>query len=225
MRLFPVVLTLCLAAPCAAQFGTPAATTIRERLTGQFLSAEGAPAPAQGDQIGVFFNNTAVGVFPFNSDSRSFSVVVYGDNPDTPAVEGPRVGQTVTFRFYDASTNSTRTDVRAENTEGEPFNYRYNGQFVFEIPGVPIDLTPTRTLNLRLGATQGGGGGGGGGGDAANKYDVDANGKVDTADAAAVLRVVLGGGRGLSDDTIERADVTGDDQVTTADAIEVMRNR
>lgn len=222
-RTSAAVVLLALASPALAQFGTPASTPIAERLAGKLLSAEGAPTVAAGDQLGAFFNNQLVGLATFASTDNAFSFKIYGDVASTTAVEGPREGQAVTFRFYDASTNSTRTDLRVENLEGEPFSYRYAGTEGAPV-GLPIDLTPTRTLNIKIGATSTGGGGNGGG-TPTNKYDVDASGKVDTADAAMVLRIVTGGARGVSDETRARADVTGDRKVDTADAIEIMRNR
>lgn len=213
-------------AAASAQFGQPGSTNIRERITGDLLSAAGAPTPESGDEIGVFFGGTTlVGRYFFGDSDTSFSVVIFGDNPSTTLVEGPKAGEQVEFRFYDQSTNQTRNDVRVENLSGQVFAYRYAGEEVQNTDGlpIPIDLTPTRQLNLRVGATTGGGGDGGG--DPVNEYDVDANGKVNTADAAMVLRLVTGGVRNASAALIERADVNGDGSVTTADAIAVMQNR
>lgn len=209
------------------QFGTPGSTNVRERLTGNLLSAEGAPTVASGDQLGAFFNDQIVGLASFTS-GNGFSIVIYGDNPATTAVvEGPRAGQAVQFRFFDASANQTRTDLRVENLEGEAFNYRYGGEEITIPDGIPIpiDLTPTRNLNIRLGVSSGGGGGGGGDDDPKAKYDVDGNDRVDSADAAMILRIVTGVSRGISDEVRERADVTGDNRIDTSDAIEVMQNR
>lgn len=205
------------------QFGVPASTNVRERLVGKLLSAEGAPRVASGDQVGAFFDNTLVGVFTF-SDSDEFSFVIFGDNPNTATKEGPAAGDAVQFRFFDASTNETRTDVQAENLQGERFNFRYQGVEVPPLDDIPfpIDLTPTRNINLRIGVSQGGGGDDA---DRLNKYDVDGNGKVDEADAAMVLRLVLGAGRGVSEDVLDAADVDGDGRITTRDAIEIMRNK
>jgi len=209
----------------SAQFGIPGSTNVRERISGDLLSAAGAPTPASGDEIGVFFGGTTlVGRALFGDSDTSFSVVIFGDIPSTTLVEGPKAGEQVEFRFYDASANQTRTDVRVENLEGETFAYRYQGEVVPQIDDIfPIDLVPTRQLNLRVGASAGGGGDGDG--DAVNEYDVDANGKVNTADAAMVLRLVTGGVRNASEALLGRADVNGDGSVTTADAIAVMQNR
>lgn len=208
------------------QFGTPGSTKVREKLVGKLLSATGAPTPAAGDQIGVFFKGNLVGAHAYTGTATDFSLTIYGDDPTTTAVEGPKAGEKVEFKFYDASANATRTDLRVENPEGEVFNYKYGGELIAFPDGlpIPIDLTPTRNLNLRIGATDSGNGGDGNG-DSRAKYDVDGNGKIDEADAAMVLRMVIGAKRGLSDDEVEAADVNGDDKVDTNDAIAVMQNR
>lgn len=213
-----------IASPALAQFGTPGSTNVKEKLVGKLLSAAGAPTPASGDQIGVFFKSNLCGAFTFSSASTDFTFTIFGDNLTTTAVEGPTKGDKVEFRFYDQSANATRTDMRVENLAGEAFNYTYDGVLSTVPDGlpIPIDLTPTRTLNLRVGVTQGGGGGAG---DNRKKYDVDGNGTIDEADVAMVLRMVIGARRGLSDDEIAAADVTGDSKVDTNDAIAVMRNR
>lgn len=226
MRWIACILPLAVCATTMAQFGVPGATRVRERITGKLLSAEGAPTPAQGDQLGVFFNNTLCGAVTFDT-TNDFSILIYGDLASTTTVvEGPKPGEAVAFRFYDASANATRTDLRVETLTGEAYNYRYAGeeQTIPDGLPIPIDLTPTRSLNIKIGATSGGGGGGTD--DPTAKYDVDGNGKVDTADAAMILRIVTGGAsRGVSDEIKTRADVNADKKVDTADAIEVMQNR
>lgn len=214
-----------MASPAMAQFGTPGSTPVREKIVGNLVSAEGAPTPGANDQVGVFFANNLVGAYTFPDTSTSFTLTIFGDNPATEAVEGPKAGERVEFRYFDASANATRTDLRVENLTGEAFNYRYAGENN-PIPDglpIPIDLTPTRNLNIRIGATNNSGGGGAGGD--REKYDVDGNGKIDSADAAMVLRLVIGGGRGLSDAVIEAADVNDDSVVNTRDAIEILRQR
>lgn len=249
-RLALLLVVFLAAAPHAiAQFGTPASTTVRERLTGRLLSASGAPTPDAQDQIGAFFNNQAVGVFSFTSTSTEFSFIVYGDIPTTTAVEGPRAGQPVQFRFFDASTNTVRTDVRVENTSGEPLNYVYGGELI-EIPDdfpFPIDITPTRNVNLRVGVTSGGNDDDDDDADSPlDRYDLDENGKIDDEDAALVLRAMIQGGSapatastgattsttgtGTTTDTTaaastNRLDVNRDGRVTSADAVEVLRNQ
>lgn len=218
-------LVLTAAALASGEFGTPASTAVREKLVGRMLVADGVPAIAANDEVGVFFKNRLVGAFVFTGSSVEFSMIIYGDDPTTTEVEGPKAGEKVEFRFFDASTNETRKDVRVENLEGEPFNYRYGGElnpFPDGLP-IPIDLTPTREVNLRVGATQGGGGGGGGGDTA--KYDVNGDGRIDQADVAMVLRMVIGASRGMSQDQITAADVTGDGRVDSNDAIAIMQNR
>lgn len=206
-----------------AQFTAPSPSPVRERLNGVLNSASGAPAPEAGDQLAVFAAERLIGLHTFTSgqsNNRSFSMLVFGDNPDTQAVEGPASGARMAFRFYDSSTNETRTDVGARNPQGESLNLTFQGELVIELPGVPLDLTPTREVNALLGVTGGGGGGGSG-----INYDVDGDGAVTKRDAALVLRIVLGARRGVAADVIGRADVNGDGAVTTDDAIEVLRNR
>ncbi len=221
---------LLLSAPALAQFDVPASTAVREKITGQLLSAEGAPAPEAGDQIGAFVGDQVVGLFSFTGETatREFVIVIYGDLQNTnDVVEGAKRNQVITFRFFDSSANTDRTDVVVEAPNGERFTYKYAGE---EVPPIlddlpiPIDLTPTRTLNLRVGVT-GGNGGDGGDGDPVNRFDVDGNGRVQVRDAAIVLRIVTGATRGLSEDSLGRADVNDDGVVSTADAIEVLQNR
>lgn len=221
---------LLLGAPALAQFDVPASTAVREKITGQLLSAEGAPAPEAGDQIGAFVGDQVVGLFSFTGETatREFVIIIYGDLQTTnDVVEGAKRNEVITFRFFDSSANTDRTDVVVEAPNGERFTYKYAGE---EVPPIlddlpiPIDLTPTRTLNLRVGVT-GGGGGDGGDGDPVNRFDVDGNGKVQVADAAIVLRIVTGATRGLSEDSLGRADVNDDGVVSSADAIEVLQNR
>lgn len=221
-----LALLTCAPGVVSAQFGQPGSTNVRERITGDLLSAAGAPTPASGDELGVFFNGTTlVGRYFFGDSSTSYELVIFGDIPTTTLVEGPSPGDQVEIRFYDQSANQTRNDVRVENLSGEVFAYRYAGEEIPNFDGlpIPIDVTPTRELNLRVGATSGGDGDGDG--DPVNDYDVDANGKVNTADAAMVLRLVTGGVRNASEALVSRADVNGDGSVTTSDAIAVMQNR
>jgi len=213
------------------QFDVPASSSVREKIVGQFLSADGAPAPASGDRIGAFAGGKVVGLFSFTGEvaSREFTITIFGDiAATTSVVEGAKRNEAVTFRFFDASANAERTDLVVETAGGERFNYKYAGE---EVPPIlddlpiQIDLIPTRTLNLRVGVATGGGSGDGGSADPAGKYDIDGNGKVEVADAALVLRIVTGSTRGLSKDAIRRADVTGDGVVSTADAIEILQKR
>lgn len=215
--------------PCLGQFGAPASSGVRERIAGQFLLAAGAPTPEPGDQIGAFFGDQLVGVYAFTSESieGEFELLIFGDDPDTGEVDGPTRGAAIELRFFDASTNIERNDLRFENAQGEAFNYRYQGQEIpseFEGLPFPIDLTPTVALNIRLGAAPSDPALGG---DSAPgpTYDVDANGEIDERDAAIVLRLVSGATRGATLEQISRADVNGDGLVSTADAIEILRQR
>jgi hypothetical protein len=225
MRVSAMLAALAPAAPALAQFGVPSTTDVKERIAGTFVEATGAPTPAAGDQIAAFYGGEVVGRFVVETDAnREFEVIVYGDDPDTSLVEGPRRNQRVTFKYYDASSNQT-IDLEVLNTSGELFNFSYQGE---EVPPLPVplpglDLTPTRNLDLRVAGSDGGGSGGDDD-DPGVKYDVDADGKITTEDAAQILRI-LSGASIVSADVRKRADVNGDGKVTTADAVEVLRNR
>lgn len=225
MRSPPVIAALAAASPALAQFNVPATTSVKERIAGTFVESTGAPTPAAGDQIAAFYANEVVGRFVVETDAnREFELIVYGDDPDTALVEGPRRNQRVTFKYYDASSNQT-IDLDVLNTGGEVFNFSYQGEDVPPLP-VPLpglDLTPTRNLDLRVAGSDGGSGGDGTT-DPGVKYDVDADGKITIEDAAQILRLVSGAAV-VSADVRKRADVNGDGKVTTADAVEVLRNR
>lgn len=230
-----LALLLCATTSLAQGFGVVGSTPVRERLAGAVLLADGVAAVEPGDQLGAFVGDELSGSFTWGAgdDLTEYEIVIFGDIPDTQGiVEGPTRNETITVRFYDSSTDSIRSDVRLENAQGESVNYRYAGE---EVPDLPVDLpgldlTPTRALNVRIGAAPAGGGGNdggdnGGGGSAGPSPDVDADGKVTTKDAALVLRIVNGGGAGVPEDVRARADVNGDGAISTADAIAILRNR
>ena len=233
-----LVVFACFAGIARAQFSsvTFVETDFIWLLSGTIERGEGAPPIEGGDEIGVFFNDQLIGFTEITTSqaaSATYSgLFTFGDNPDTlDVVEGPAVNQVVTFRYYDASTNTTLTDLRALNSASEPVNLVWEGAEVPdlgpEFPLPPEFLAPSRNdLVLRLGAANDndGGGNGGGGGTTGNP-DVNNDGKVDRADAAMVLRIALGGGRLVDEATASRADVNGDGSVTTADAIAVLRAR
>ncbi len=208
------------AAAASAQFSPPASSIVRERIVGNVLTAAGAPDPEPGDQIGAFFGSTTIGLFELAPGTGvAFEILLFGDDPDTAEVEGPDAGQGVQFRFFDRSSNTTRSDVRVETTEGETFNFTFQGVEVPDLGGfpIPIDLTPTRAFNLRLGAQPATGG------EDAPAGDVNADGKIDDKDAALVLRIISGAAFTLSADMIERADVNEDGLVDTVDAIAILQ--
>jgi hypothetical protein len=227
------IVALCAPLSAAQGFGIAGSTDIRERVAGAVLLAEGVAPIEVGDQVGLFAGGELIGSFAWASgdDTAEFSVLAFGDIPQTAIIEGATDNQVVKVQFYDSSTDTFREDVRLENAQGEGVTYRYAGE---DVPPLPIDLpgldlTPTRALNLHIGVqsnnNSGGGDGGSGGGVSGPSKDVDADGKVTTRDAALVLRIVTGRGTGVSADTISRADVNGDGTVSTSDAIEIMRNR
>ncbi len=255
-----LVVAALLAAPhpaARADFGTVANSTVREKVIGQVVASDGAPVPEAGDQIGAFVGSTLCGVFTFSSTggaavTRDFTIAINGDVPGTSAKEGPAINEKVTFKFFDSSTSNTLA-MTVLNTAGEASTYKFNGQTVIDLPGVPIDLTPSVNFNLRVGASDGNGNGNGGGSQT-NKYDTDGDGKVTPKDAALILRAVTGGtasapslktassstaqssssGSGTTQQSSSTAaaattasplDVNGDGKVDVNDAIEVMRNR
>ncbi len=194
--LFITALFVLLPACAQAQFGVPGATLVAERLTGDLL---GEPAPEPGDQVGIFFGEQVVGRFVYTSDdtTRAFNMFVYGDDPSTEVKEGPEFNQILTVRFFDGSTDTVRTDLAFINANQEPITLRFKGQEV--PPGLddilPIDLTPTRGMNLQLGINPPGGNNGSGGDNAGNpagNYDINADGTVDNKDAAVILRLIAG---------------------------------
>lgn len=187
---------LVVAGEARAQFGTPGSTTLREDVAGQLLPGEGGITPENGDQIGAFFEDELVGSFSFTSSSRDFRIRIFGDDDESDEREGLRVGQRVEFRFFDASTNNTLT-LAVINEQGESVNFTFQGQVVFEIPGLPLDLTPTRLFDLRSGGggSGGGDGGGGGGGEPDVGADLNEDGSIDVRDAAIVLRMIGSGVR------------------------------
>jgi len=217
-----------------AQFdGSLPSSTYAELLSGDLVAGEGGVVPAVDDEIGVFFGEELVGqatLTASQAESRAYSVLVFGDDPNTGAVEGPAVGEPITFRFFDASTNTVITDVRVVNADGEAVNFTFQGgeSLPPEIPLPPELRFQGRsgvTLRIGGGGDDGSGGGGGGGETPSGDPDVDGDGAITRKDAAMVLRVVVGGGRLVDEATRARADVNGDGQVTTEDAIAVLRAR
>lgn len=197
--LVPSAAVLAAATPALAQFDAPVASNVRERVTGSLLRTNDGPQPEAGDQIAAFFGDRIVGRFVVGSDNtpvNQFAMLVYGDVPNTTAVEGVPVGQRVTVKFFDISANRVLDNARFENTAGEAFNYVYSGQQLppIDLPG-GIDLTPTRNLNVRLGVASGGGGGPTTPG---TRGDVNGDGKINSDDAALILRAVVSGRTDIS---------------------------
>lgn len=221
MVLTVLMLALGVAAPGAmAQFASPGTTDIRHRVVGEVISGEGDPVPQGGDQIAAFFNNEVVGLYVFEgvNPEPGFSIVIYGDNPETEEVEGPEFGQQVTFRYFQSSTSNT-INMTPVNTAGQDSTYIYQGETLMDFPVIlpGFDLTPVRELNLRFGS----GGGGVGVGEDSAVYDVNGDGRIDKRDVSLVLSVVIG--NTTSAEIVSRADVNGDGIINTQDGIAVMR--
>jgi len=214
------------------------ATNIQEQLGGELLSSEGAPVPEPGDQIAAMFGDLAIGVFTFTStqtDPLAWDMIIFGNDPDTQNVkEGPGDRDRLTFRFFDASTNTTRLDVAAINADDEIITVLFEGdealQFDFNFPGAPpFNLIPGPAIpfDLILGvmAPEPSPDEGGSDGDGGGNPDVNGDGRVDKRDAALVLRIVVGATRIVSEAEARRADVNGDGVVSTADAIAILSRR
>jgi len=227
---------LAAATPAAAQddpgFGIPGETPVQERLTGELVFTDDGPTPEAGDQVGAFFNDQLVGAFTIEDPAElGFSFIVSGDDPATDdLVEGPTTGEIVTFRYFDASTNTALTNVTAINNSGEALTYTFAGEDPMIPPGFPFpdDLVPlpTATFDIRVGGQEPGGGNGGGGdgdGGGSASLDLDGNGKVDVKDAALVLRVVSGSR--VAGSSAGSADVNGDGRVDVDDAVFILQRR
>lgn len=193
-----IAISLFAAAPALAQISEPGATSVRERLIGQLLAATGTPDPAAGDMIGAFYDTDKVcGRFVFTGTTvtRDVNILIYGDLTTTSGTkEGASRNQRVTFKFYDASANTTLPVTVLSKPGGEAFNYTYQGT---EVPPIPIelpglDLTPSRDFDFRIGDS-GNGGNGGNGGNNTNRYDIDGDGKITSKDASLILRQISGG--------------------------------
>lgn len=248
IRITSAALAASLGAAAAAQFGdaTPD-TNIVESLSGQLLGAEGAPTPEPGDQIGAFFGDQLLAVFTFTStqtDPLAWDMIVAGDDPETTDVkEGPGVGDVVRFRFFDSSTDMTRTDIvptRQDNGEVITYVFRTDTptfQLPIDVPGAPPfpgAPGPNIPFNLTLGIAapddggaggNGGGGNGGGGGSGQGNPDVNGDGRIDKRDAALVMRVMIGASRGVTQFEASRADVNNDGVVDTRDVIAILSKR
>ncbi|MCB9842139.1 MAG: hypothetical protein H6812_02655 [Phycisphaeraceae bacterium] len=229
------------ACECAvAQFGVPGSTLVRERVVGIVISDEGFPVPEPGDQIGAFDGELLVGRFVFEAGGgdggdggdqpggealgdNEFSILVYGDNPSTEDRDGARQEAVITFKFFDSGTEVI-TNMRTQNNQGERAVYRYRGVEAPPIDILPIDLTPTRSFNLRL-TDSAGDGGGGGGGEGGEGYDVNGDGVINDKDVVIVLRAISGAQITMSDGELAAADVNDDGLVNTQDAIAIMRNK
>jgi len=227
-----------------AQFDSSNPGLVRERIGGTAFPGLSASTIEAGDQLGAFFGEQLVGSFAFTSGTGpEFSLIISGDNPATQASEGPDTGEQVEIRFYDASTNFVLNNIRVETAGGERFNLTFQGQAVPNIPGLPIDLTPSRLLNVRI--TEGGGAGGpsgpggGGGGDPGNPgqgFDVNGDGTVDRKDIALVIRAITASNintssaagqslraRFVTEQQLRAADVNGDGIVSSQDITTILR--
>lgn len=209
-----------LAPQASAQFGTPGSTDIRQRMVGVVVSGEGDPEPQGGDQIAAIFNNEVVGLFVFEGvdPDPDFNIVIFGDDPETEIVEGPRFGQQVTFRYFQSSTSNT-INMTPVNASGQDSTYFFQGEALPDFPVIlpGFDLTPVRQLDLRFGS----GGGGAGVGEDQARFDVNGDGRIDQRDVALVLSVVIG--NTTEQGMVSAADINGDGVVSTQDGIAIMR--
>lgn len=234
LRALITIIALAAVSPvCFAQFSdqTETITGFALDISGDLVRAEGAPPIEAEDEVAAFFGDIQLGHAVLSAADAASGTYprfkVYGDNPNTSAVEGPAAGEVITFRYYDASTNTVYTDVRALNDGNEPVNYQWNGSEVIPLPidlGIPLNETDEVTLRIGTGTGDDNSGGGGGSGQLpSGNPDVNGDGRVTKEDAALVLRVVVGGSRRMDAATVARADVNGDGTVSTDDAIAVLR--
>ncbi len=224
-----------------AQFANIQQGVVREQISGTAFPGASADAIEAGDQLGAFFNGQLIGSFSFTSATGpDFEIVITGDDPDTPATEGPTLNDSVEFRFFDASTNFVINNILVETAGGERFNFTFQGIAVPEIAGFPIDLTPSRSFNVRIteGGGGGGGNGGGGGGTPGTGADVNGDGKIDNKDIAIVIRAIVASRISNSSSAGDRlrerlvtaaelqsADVNDDGVVSTQDVLAIVRAR
>ena len=215
---------LALAAPAALAQDLQS-SDLRERLTGVLLPGDTDYVLGENDQLQAIYEDEVVGSFLFTgaTPAPEFSMVIFGDQPATTEVkEGPAVGDRITFRILDASTN-VLLEARAINSGGEATNVNFQGELSLTIP-ILGEVIPTRTFDMRVGgAADGGGGGADTPGNEPFDLDVNNDGVVDTEDTAEVLRIVMRGTS--SSDNAERADVNRDGVVNTQDAIEIIRGQ
>lgn len=97
---------------------------------------------ANGDEIGTFTpGGLCVGAVVWAGANTA--ITVWGDNDQTPAVDGIAAGQTMSFRIWRQSTN-TEFPADASVNETPPFqstlNYSANGLYQLASLGVPAGL-------------------------------------------------------------------------------------
>ena len=239
-----VVATGAALAGATTHFAAPNESDYKWRINGQIFAT--GFTPERGDEIAVFDPSGAViGTGVIGDMDRSlaedeFSVVTYGDDPETtPVDEGAVVGEILTFRYYDGSTNMEYTNVAALNANtGEQMNLAWDGQKVLELPFVlpGFDLTPSVMADVAVSNTSGTTPGGDTGdsdttstGDdtqtSRTDRDFDGNGKVDVDDVRFVLHLILGGDSRIevSSETLGMADINGDGVLSTDDIAQFLR--
>ena len=68
--------------------------------------------PEKGDEIGVFSNGQKVGAATYFEGY--FALAVFGDDETTDVIDGPKEGETLSFKYWDASAKQ-EYDIRVEN--------------------------------------------------------------------------------------------------------------
>ncbi len=104
---------------------------------------------AEGDAIGLFYQNdenewqcAGYGIW----NGQNLGITVWGDNPDTPIKDGFAVGETYTFKVWDAVLGQ-EWNATATYQEG-PDNYQISGFSVLTSLNVNIPIEQNISLNF-----------------------------------------------------------------------------
>jgi hypothetical protein len=76
-------------------------------------------ALGNGDEIGIFDGDTCVGGARLEgSIEETYQVFVTADDPETPEIDGYTAGNTIQYRYWDASNQEEIDDIEASITAG-----------------------------------------------------------------------------------------------------------
>ena len=82
----------------------------------------------EGDWIGVFYDNglskglVCAGAGQWNSKESGAGIAAFGDEEDTPEIEGFQFGEPFVFRTYKTSTSTFCDDVKVTYSDTPPYN-------------------------------------------------------------------------------------------------------
>jgi hypothetical protein len=119
----------------------------------------GTNALTTGDEIGVFTPaGLCVGAVAWPA-AGNISITVWGDNDQTPEVDGIAVNETINFRIWDTETNTEYSIM--DFAWNSPFNGKYNVNFFASLSKLNALLVPdppviTNPLNNSVGNTTAG---------------------------------------------------------------------